>query len=408
MHSSLKITGSKSSRLKGKLIVLAIAGSVAAVRSFELCRELMRRGATVQVVVSEAAKKLVGEDLMHYASGRKVITTISGAVEHVELLGVGGKADLLLIAPATANTISKTAMGVDDTPITTLATTAIGSKKPVIIVPAMHYSMWEHPIVEENLKKLEGKNRVKVINPLIAEGKAKIAAIDEIILEVEKAVTKQDLKGKKILIAAGPTWEELDPIRILTSKSSGRTGQEIARAAYRHGAAITIIQQGAIENCIKNIGVKGSREMMGEIVQELKKGYDVFVCAAAISDFTVKKSKNKIKSNRKISIELIPNKKLIGLVRKEFPELFIVGFKAETNVGNKKLIGEGRRFLKNNKLQLVIANDVGSSGIGEEENEVIIIPAKGKEKMVKGTKELIGAIIVKAISNQLSRSGKRS
>ncbi len=404
MHSSLKITGSKGKKPKGKLIVLAVCGSVAAVKSFELCRELMRKGASVQVVMSEAATKLISEDLMHYASGRKVITKLTGRVEHVEFFGVKGKADLLLICPATANTISKIAMGIDDTTITTLATTAIGSGKPVIIVPAMHYSMWEHPIVEENLKKLKEEGRVKLINPLVAEGKAKIAETDEIVLEVERALSKQKLERKRVLVTAGPTWEEIDPIRILTSKSSGKTGKEIAREAYRQGASVTVIQQGAIEGCIKNIEVKGSREMMGEVLQELKNGCDILICPAAISDFTVKKSKNKLKSGKKVKLELTPNKKLIELVRKQFPRLFIAGFKAETNLPVKQLIRKGKIFLKKKKLQLVVANDVGKKGIGEEENEVIIIPAKGKEKMVKGTKTLIAEEIVSAISNQFSRS----
>lgn len=393
------------SEIKGKFIVLAVCGSVAAVRAFDLCRELVRKGAKVQVVMSEAATKLISEDLMQYASGRKVITKLSGRVEHVKLLGIKGKADLLLIAPATANTISKIAMGIDDTPITTLATTAIGSKKPVLIVPAMHYSMWEHPIVEENLQKLKEKNRVKIIEPVIAENKAKIAGIDIVILEIERALSKQKLKGKKVLVCSGPTLEEIDPIRVLTSKSSGKTGIELAKEAYRKGAKVTVIALQGVGNGIRHIEVKSSSEMIGETLLELKRGYDMFICAAAISDFTVRKSRNKIKSNKGIKLELIPNRKLIEIARKEFPGLFIVGFKAETNVSDEKLIREGKKFLKKNNLQMVVANDVGKRGIGTEENKVFIIASKGKPKKVKGSKEIIAGRIVSAASNQLPKNG---
>lgn len=143
-----------SSSLDGKTIVLGITGSIAAVRCVELARELMRHGASVHAVMTKEAQKIIHPEAMRYATGNPVITEITGGVEHVEFCGMGGKAHLLLVAPCTANTIGKIAHGIDDTPVTTFATTAFGSDIPIMIVPAMHESMYNHPIVIENTGKL--------------------------------------------------------------------------------------------------------------------------------------------------------------------------------------------------------------------------------------------------------------
>jgi len=162
-----------------KLIVLGVCGSVAAIESPKLARELARRGISVVSVMSSSARGIIHPDVMEWATDSEVITEITGKVEHVKLCGVGGKASLLLICPATANTISKIANGIDDTPVTTFATTALGSGIPVIIVPAMHASMYKNPFVVENLKKLK-KNKVKIIEPRVEEDKAKLADIKKI------------------------------------------------------------------------------------------------------------------------------------------------------------------------------------------------------------------------------------
>src|SRR3989344_4159274 len=175
----------------GKTIVLGVTGSIASVRAFDLIRELRKNGFSVQVVASKASLELIGEKALEWAAGSKVISEISGKTEHIKFFGKNGSAELLLIAPATANTISKIAMGVDDTPITTFAATAIGSKKPVLIAPAMHKPMHAHPIVQENLEKLKKLNRVKIISPLLKEEKAKIGSVQTIVLEVQAALSKK-------------------------------------------------------------------------------------------------------------------------------------------------------------------------------------------------------------------------
>ena len=193
-----------SSSLDGKTIVLGITGSIAAVRCVELARELMRNGASVHAVMTKEAQKIIHPEAMRYATGNPVITEITGGVEHVEFCGAGGKAHLLLIAPCTANTIGKIAHGIDDTPVTTFATTAFGSGIPIMIVPAMHESMYNHPIVIENTGKLTELG-VEFVNPVIEEGAAKIAGKEEIVLRVERALCGKKLAGKRILITGGAT-----------------------------------------------------------------------------------------------------------------------------------------------------------------------------------------------------------
>jgi phosphopantothenoylcysteine decarboxylase/phosphopantothenate--cysteine ligase len=177
MHPSESLRGSRSNLLSGKRIVLGITGSIAAVECFELARELIRHGANVQAVMSENAMNLVTPWAMEFATGNEVIDVIDGRVQHVALLGdVPDKADLLLIAPCTANTMSKIACGIDDTPVTTMATTALGSKVPIIVAPAMHITMFTNPIIQQNLERLrqagveflgprmEGKNEASCIH----------------------------------------------------------------------------------------------------------------------------------------------------------------------------------------------------------------------------------------------------
>jgi len=170
-------------------VVVGITGSVAALRTPELVRELVRQGYDVECVMSESAHNIIHPYVLEWASGKKVIVRLTGLVEHVRLLGVGGEATVLLICPSTSNTIGKIASGVDDTPVTTMAATALGSHRKVIIVPAMHQSMYENPFVKENIDKLK-RAGVVFVPPRIGEGKAKIADEGDIIAAVKKATQR--------------------------------------------------------------------------------------------------------------------------------------------------------------------------------------------------------------------------
>ncbi|HOT95392.1 MAG TPA: flavoprotein, partial [Methanoregulaceae archaeon] len=188
--------------LEGRSIVLAVTGSIAAVETVRLVHELRRRGAEIQAVLSPAATRIVHPDALTYATGRTAITALSGLVEHVTWCGAEGGADLLLIAPCTANTIGKIAHGIDDTTVTTFATTALGSGLPVIVVPAMHETMYRHRAVVENLERLAVLG-VGVVPPRIEEGRAKIADTETIILHAERAVNAGPLRGRRVLVTSG-------------------------------------------------------------------------------------------------------------------------------------------------------------------------------------------------------------
>ena len=351
--------------LKGKTIVVAVCGSIAAVRSFDIVRQLRSSGAGVHVVMSSAAEGIITADAMQWASGNKVITKLTGKTEHVQFFGKKGKADLLLIAPATANTISKIAMGIDDSAITTFATIAIGSKNPVWTAPAMQEPMYEHPIVQKNLGLLVDEKYVTIISPAIEEEKAKIAATERIVLEVEKALSRKLLEGKQILIANGATYSQIDPMRIITNLGTGKTGVEIARQAYINGAEVVMLH-----------GTEHNKSL-SSVLSELKNhAYDIFICPAAIGDFVAEQSREKISSAKELHLKLKPAKKLLQEVRSKYPKLKIVAFKAETNKSKNQLIKIAKEFLRKNKFDLVVANDVAKHPAGSDASEMFIVSAK--------------------------------
>ncbi|WP_174590428.1 bifunctional phosphopantothenoylcysteine decarboxylase/phosphopantothenate--cysteine ligase CoaBC [Methanocella conradii] len=396
-HPTLDLKSAKSHSLDGRRIALCVTGSIAAVETVKLARELIRHGAEVQGVMSEAARSIIHPWALEYATGRKAITEITGCVEHVAYCGQRKDAyDLLLIAPCTANTIGKIASGIDDTPVTTFATTAIGSKIPIIIVPAMHGSMYDHPIVRENMKKLEGLG-ITFIMPKMEEGAAKMPSIEEIVLNVERALSKSPLKGRKVLITSGPNFEPIDPIRVLTSRSTGRMGQELALEAFRRGADVTVVHRSKMGvPGVRDVFADGFEEMKKAVLEELKNGYDIYISAAAISDFTVEAAPEKLSSSGPVDIKLIPTEKLLDRVRHDYPGLFIVAFKAES-VGDDELIRRAIAALKRSRPNMVVANRFG--GLRDAEyNDVYIMEADGKVKHASGKKSQVAVSIMDAVS----------
>ncbi|HJJ54711.1 MAG TPA: bifunctional phosphopantothenoylcysteine decarboxylase/phosphopantothenate--cysteine ligase CoaBC [Methanocorpusculum sp.] len=313
--------------LENKRIVLAVTGSIAAVDTVRLAHELRRRGADVIPVMSEAAAGLIHPEALTYACGHPCITKISGMVEHVEYCGEGGKADLLLIAPSTANTISKIAVGIDDTPVTTFATTAIGRGMPIVLAPAMHESMYRHPAVRKNLKILEDEFNISVVPPKMEEERAKIAEIETICLYVERALYPHDLDGKSVLITSGSCRETVDSVRVLTTRSSGTMGRELALEAFRRGADVTVVMNTALHGFIpgvRSVTIESAADMQRAVMEELKcRTIDYYISAAAISDFTPDVSKTKIHSGTPVTLTLHLAPKLISQVTG--PK--IIGFK---------------------------------------------------------------------------------
>ncbi len=406
-HPSKDITESKGTTLRGKTVCMCLTGSVALYLSPIIARELMRLGAEVICVMSKAATELVNPALMEWATGNKVITKLTGAVEHVYLAGVRpktvGKADIILICPATANTISKIACGIDDTPVTTVASTAFGASIPIVIVPAMHESMYRHPILKKNEKKLR-ECGVEILGPRISEGKAKIARIDDVIDRViDLLVTNKDLEGKKILVTAGPSQEAIDSVRYVSNKSSGRMGIELAKEAAARGAEVLLIAgecMAKIPDYIKTNNVVSTDDFIKAVKDAISyNNYDFFISAAAISDYKPIHSINgKISSDNvqelQINMKLTP--KILKVARKKDYNLFIIAFKAETNVSRTELINRAYNRLLKSEVDLIVANDIGRDDIGfsSKYNEVYIVD---KEKHItyveKSTKRFVASRI---------------
>jgi phosphopantothenoylcysteine decarboxylase/phosphopantothenate--cysteine ligase len=387
-HPSKDIIGTKGDELKGKCIVLCITGSVAAVQSPKLARALMRHGAEVFAVMSPMSQKIIHPYLMEWATGNTVTTELTGKIEHVALVGKRPeKADLILVAPATANTISKIACGIDDTTVTSVISTAFGSNTPLIIVPAMHASMHNHPILTENINKLKTLG-VGFVEPRIEEEKAKIAETKEILDAVIGRLTiKQDFSGLKVLVTAGPTVEYVDPVRVITNKSSGKMGVAIAEEALSRGAEVTVVQGLGAKtppSSAKTITVETTQQMYEAVVSELKsRKYDIVIAAAAAADWKPEKPyAYKVPTHKlnSIDLKLKPTTKIIDQVKKISPKTFLVAFRAEYKLSDKELIQSAHDRLLRAEADLIVVNDVGKkgAGFGTDTNEVFIVDREKK------------------------------
>ncbi|TET89162.1 MAG: bifunctional phosphopantothenoylcysteine decarboxylase/phosphopantothenate--cysteine ligase CoaBC [Methanomassiliicoccales archaeon] len=396
MHPSQAIYCQKSEKLKDKTIVLGVTGSVAAVECVKLIRELIRHGAKVIPVMSEWGQKIVHPYSLEFASGQKPIIQIDGSVQYVDLCGEGGSADLFMVAPCTANTISKIAHGITDTQVTIFAIASMGSKIPIILVPAMHISLYDQPIIGDNIRRLKELG-VEFVRPRIQEHKAKIAKIDQIVSSVIRALGPGDLK-KKVTVIAGSTEEPVDDVRILTNRSTGRTGIELALDAYERGAQVELWMGRTTEEIPSFITTKRFSTSL-ELVDMVRKiRSDICIVPAAISDYIPKRAKGKISSTkRQVTVELRRAPKIIEEIRRSRKKITIIGFKLESDISKKALVSKAKERLRTAKLDFIVANDIKS--VTPDSNKVIIIDKKGRTKDVDGSKPKIAHEIWSAVLN---------
>lgn len=397
MHPAEDIRGIKSNILSKKRIVIGVTGSIAAVETVKLSRELIRHGADIFPVMSQSATKIIHPDSLWFASGNKPIVELSGATEHVSFCGkTKDPVDMLLISPCTANTISKIAHGIDDTVVTTFATTAIGSGIPIMIVPAMHISMYDHKIVQENIKICK-KIGIKFIGPKIEKNKAKFAEIDEIVANVIRIIGKKDLKKNKILIIGGPTEEPVDDVRFIGNRSSGKTAVHLVKNAFLRGADVEFWYGAGKEkppNFIKTISFWSINDVIKQLKSIEIKKFDTIIVCAALSDYLPKKVKGKISSkNEKIEIKMDKAPKVISLIRPLAPKAKIIGFKVEENID--KIKQGSKELLNKNKLDLIVGNTV--QGFEKDKNEIWILDKSGNYSHKKGDKSEIADFILDKI-----------
>ncbi len=385
--------------LDGVNVALGVTGSIAAVRGVELIHELQRHGASVRVVTSPAAADIINPWALEFASGHQVVERLTGAVEHIELCGTSGWADVFVVAPATANTVGKVAHAIDDTPVTTCATTAIGSGIPLVIAPAMHEPMYDHPGVVENLERLRSRYDVTIVDPRLEEGKAKIAEDEAIVIDTARATGDRPLEGRRIAVTSGPTHEMIDPVRMISTRASGRTGQAVAKALYIRGAEVELIRAEGDSVTYATVHQARSASDMEVIALDLiEDGIDAYVSAAAIGDYSVEPTSQKLPSGETRTLDLSSTPKVIRSVREAAPSLPIVGFKAESTEDDTSLEAAGRELLEAHQLTFVVANHV--SVMGADEARILVLDESSTESF-EGSKDEVADTIADRIADSL-------
>lgn len=374
-------------------ITLGVTGGVAAYKAAELVRRLQQDNFSVQVVMTRGAREFVTPLTFAALSGQKVITdlfagpeasgdaNLDSAIEHI---AVAQRTDLLLVAPATADVLAKFAQGIADDFLTTLylATTA-----PVVVAPAMNVNMWNHAATQANLDVLRSRG-VHVVNPdegYLAcgmTGAGRLAGQEQIVAAVREALRfKRDLEGQSVLITAGPTCEDLDPVRYLTNRSSGKMGYAVAEAAIRRGAK-TILISGPTSleapNGVQRIDVRTAEEML-RAVNEKFADATIAIFAAAVADYRPAKSfDQKIKREKEpLTISLEPNPDIIATVAKNKGNRLVVGFAAETEC----VAQNARKKLTAKNADIIVANDVTAEGAGfdVDTNVVTLFSRDGRD-----------------------------
>ncbi len=380
-----------SNQFKNKKIVIGVTGGIACYKVLDLIKELRNYGADIHVIMTEHATHFVNVKDFEKISGNEVQTNLfhpkinyvdyikkNKEIKHISLADI---ANLFLICPATANIIGKIANGIADDLLTTSITATIA---PVLICPAMNVKMWKNPIVQENVKKLKKLN-YHFVEPEYGElacgykGVGRLANLKRILDRMELLLKQRnDLKNKKIFVTAGATFEEIDPVRVITNKSSGKMGIALAEQAFLRGADVFLLRG---HNSVEpNYNIKEEKfTTVNDLYNKIKKNINnvnIVIHSAAVSDFSINNKKNKkIKSDKELHLELTPTTKIFEKLKKLNKKIFLVGFKAEYNLTNNKLIESAYDILKKSNADLIVANDVGKKcrGFEVDTNEVFIV-----------------------------------
>jgi phosphopantothenoylcysteine decarboxylase/phosphopantothenate--cysteine ligase len=356
-------------------ITLGVTGGIAAYKSAELVRRLQDDGHSIQVVMTRAAREFVTPLTFAALSGQRVITdlfsnqpggegSVDSAIDHI---AVAQRTDLLLVAPATADVLAKFAHGIADDFLTTLY---LASTAPVVVAPAMNVNMWQHAATQENVAALLARG-VRIVEPRDGylacgmTGSGRLAEQEEILKTVREVLQgKQDLAGETILVTAGPTCEDIDPVRFLTNRSSGKMGYAVAAAAARRGAKIALVSgPTALETPqgVERLDVRSTEEMQ-RAVQSKFAGCTIAIFAAAVADYRpAEKSGQKIKHGEEgLTLRLEPNPDILATVAKEKGERLVVGFAADT----EHVAENARKKLAQKNADMIVANDVTKEGAG--------------------------------------------
>ncbi len=392
MHPSQRLRAANDNRLNGNRVILCISGSIAATESVKLARELIRFGAEVIPVMSEAAVRIITGEALKFACGTAPVTELTGDVEHITVFSEEKK-NVVLVAPATADTISKISLAIADNALTTVCLNAIGLGVPVIIAPAMAKSMLNNPFMARNIERLR-RQGITVLPSYIEEGEAKMLDSTTIMENVARTFSRGLLKGRHVLVVGGASEEPIDDVRVISSRSSGRTALEIASAVFEEKANVNLwcgrvtAEEPLFIKCTPFDTVKG-------LIDRLKgRKFDIVIVPASLADFIPPKTKGKIPSTRKgLRLEMHAAPKFIEEIREKCRVL--VAFKAEVG-SDKSVIESATKRLKETGADLIVANNVAE--VKAEETRAHLITKKGVETVAGSKRELAEAIVMKIAS----------
>jgi phosphopantothenoylcysteine decarboxylase/phosphopantothenate--cysteine ligase len=368
-----------NSQLAGKRVVLAVTGSIAAYKAIGLLRLLTQRGATVHVVMTESAMRFVAPLTFEVLSGSPVTDDLFSGHQDMKHLSLAEQADLLLVAPCTANTLAKMALGLADNVLGTMALTV---QCPIVICPAMDGEMWAHPTVQAHAETLRSRGAT-LVEPEIGElasgqwGQGRLGTEETILTTVQAALQpRRDWHGERVLISAGPTQEPIDPVRFLSNGSSGKMGYAIAEAAAVRGAEVVLVSGPTQLTCPRGV-TRVSVVTADEMLHALTARFDwatTLIMAAAVGDFRAKESyPHKVKKEQwngeALQLERTPDILLALSAQRTHQRM--IGFAAETD----DLIEHGQTKLQDKQLDMLVVNQVGgtNSAFGNDSNEVILL-----------------------------------
>ncbi len=389
--------------LKGKTVVVGITGSIAAYKMADLCHTLKKMGADVHVIMTKNTLEFITPLTFETLTNNKCITDTfdRNFMYNVEHVSLAKKADIFVVAPASANIISKIANGICDDMLTTTICAFRGKK---LIAPAMNTNMYENPIIQENIEKLK-KLDYEIIEPSVGLlacddiGKGKLAPIDLILERILYHIEyEKDLIGKKILVTAGPTKESLDPVRFITNHSSGKMGYAIANNAYKRGACVTLIS-GASISAYRGIDVIKTTDALSmfNAVKANYKNNDIIIMCAAVADYTIKEySQNKIKkSDSDMILGLKRTDDILKYLGENKTSQKIIGFSMET----ENMVENSKKKLINKKCDMICANSLlgSDTGFGVDTNQITFITKDNVETSELLSKDALSNIILDKI-----------
>ena len=387
--------------ISGKKVVLGITGGIAAYKSVELVRRLVESGAHVAPIMTSGAKRFIGEVTLSALASEPVKSSLWDEDDPIPHTTLGQEADVILVAPATARLIGTYAAGISNDLLTA---TLLASRAPVILCPAMHTEMWEHPAVQENIRMLQNRG-VTIVAPEDGKlaggdvGKGRLASPNAIVSAVEQTLTLDDLADFKILITAGGTREPIDPVRFITNRSTGKQGYALAEAAAARGATVTLVTTVDREAPI-GVEIKHAETAsdLRSAVMSCADNYDVIIMAAAVADFQPSlPADRKLKKSEQITnLEIEPTHDfLIDLGKGKSSHQIIVGFAAET----EELEKNAQEKLQRKNLDLIVANDVSApdTGFAHDTNEVLLITGEGKTNVSLASKRVVADKILDAV-----------